>query len=45
MSSFLENPLQLKTMGIAAKQRVERYFSADKLYAELKCFYFELAGR
>lgn len=46
MLSFLENPLQLKTMGSAARQRVERYFSADKLYAELKCFYFELlAGR
>lgn len=46
MSSFLENPLQLKTMGSAARQRVEQYFSADKLYAELKCFYSELlAGR
>jgi glycosyltransferase involved in cell wall biosynthesis len=46
MLSFLENPLQLKTMGSAAQQRVEQYFSADKLYAELKCFYSELlAGR
>jgi glycosyltransferase involved in cell wall biosynthesis len=46
MLSFLENPLQLKTMGVAARQRVEDYFSADKLYAELKCLYLELiAGR
>jgi glycosyltransferase involved in cell wall biosynthesis len=46
MLSFLENPSQLKSMGLAARQRVERYFSADKLYAELKCFYSELiAGR
>jgi len=43
MLSFLQNPSQLKTMGLAARERVERYFSADKLYAELKCFYFELA--
>jgi glycosyltransferase involved in cell wall biosynthesis len=42
MLSFLENPLQLENMGVAARQRVERYFSADKLYAELKCFYIEL---
>ncbi len=46
MLSFLENPLQLKRMGEVARQRVECYFSADKLYAELKCLYFELiAGR
>ncbi|MSP27777.1 MAG: glycosyltransferase family 1 protein [Methylococcales bacterium] len=46
MLSFLENPLQLKTMGNAARHRVEQYFSADKLYAELKCFYSELlSGR
>ena len=46
MLSFLEQPSQLKSMGIAAQQRVERYFSADKLYAELKCFYLEsVAGR
>ncbi|MDO9214674.1 MAG: glycosyltransferase [Methylococcales bacterium] len=46
MLSFLENPSQLTTMGSAAQQRVEQYFSADKLYAELKCFYSELlAGR
>jgi hypothetical protein len=33
-------------MGVAARQRVEDYFSADKLYAELKCLYLELiAGR
>lgn len=45
MLSFLENPLQLKRMGNAARQRIERYFSADKLYAELKCFYSELSTR
>ena len=46
MLSFLENPSQLKSMGLAARQRIERYFSADKLYAELKYFYSELiAGR
>jgi len=44
MMSFLENPAQLKSMGIAARQRVERYFSADKLYAELKCLYLELSA-
>ncbi len=43
MMSFLENPAQLKSMGIAARQRVECYFSADKLYAELKCLYFKLS--
>ena len=43
MLSFLKNPTQLKTMGLAARERVERYFSADKLYAELKYLYFELA--
>ena len=44
MLSFLENPAQLKSMGMAARQRVERYFSADKLYAELKCLYLELSA-
>jgi glycosyltransferase involved in cell wall biosynthesis len=44
MLSFLETPSQLKTMGEAARQRVESYFSADKLYAELKCFYLELVS-
>lgn len=42
MRSFLANPAQVKTMGLAARQRVERYFSADKLYAELKCLYLQL---
>jgi glycosyltransferase involved in cell wall biosynthesis len=39
MLSFLQNPTQLKAMGFAARQRVENYFSADKLYAELKHLY------
>jgi glycosyltransferase involved in cell wall biosynthesis len=42
IQSFLANPSQVKTMGLAARQRVERYFSADKLYAELKYLYFQL---
>ena len=45
MLSFLQQPTQLKIMGQAARERVERYFSADKLYAELKYLYFELANR
>lgn len=45
MISFLENPAQLKSMGMAARQRVERYFSADILYAELKSLYLELSTR
>lgn len=44
MLSFLDNPLQLKRMGDAARQRVECCFSADKLYAELKCFYLKLVS-
>jgi glycosyltransferase involved in cell wall biosynthesis len=43
MLSFLEHPAQLKTMGAAARQRVECCFSADKLYADLKRFYFEVS--
>lgn len=42
MMSFLESPKQLETMGVAARKRVEKFFSADILYSELKNLYFEL---
>ena len=42
MLALLENPSKLKDMGQAARRRVERYFSADTLYAELKRFYSSL---
>lgn len=42
MRSFLMNPSQLKSMGLAARQRVEQCFSADRLYKELKSLYFNL---
>jgi glycosyltransferase involved in cell wall biosynthesis len=45
MLSFIRNPAQLKTMGHAARERVERSFSADMLYAELKHLYLKLATR
>lgn len=44
MLSFLQQPEQVKIMGAKARQRVEAYFSADKLYAELKCLYLSLAA-
>lgn len=40
---FIENPEQIETMGLAAKQRVNDYFSADILYAALKNFYLKLS--
>jgi len=43
MLSFLKCPAQLKSMGEAARQRVECCFSADKLYADLKRFYFDIS--
>jgi len=43
MLSFLKNLAQLKAMGAAARQRVECCFSADKLYADLKRFYFDMS--
>jgi hypothetical protein len=29
-------------MGVAARKRVEKFFSADILYSELKNLYFQL---
>lgn len=43
--NFLGNPREYETMKIAAKARVEKYFTADVIYAALKNFYFELAGK
>lgn len=42
MMTFLESPDQLETMGVAARKRVEKFFSADILYSELKNLYFQL---
>jgi glycosyltransferase involved in cell wall biosynthesis len=42
MLSSIENPKQVKAMGISAKQRVNNYFSADILYKALHDFYLEL---
>ncbi len=42
MLSVLENRAHCKTLGIAAKRRVETYFAADKMYALLKDFYLSL---
>lgn len=44
MLSFLENPDRRVQMGLAAKQRVEAYFTADQLYNSLKDFYYEQHG-
>jgi glycosyltransferase involved in cell wall biosynthesis len=45
MMSFLENPEQLESMGMAARDRAEKLFSADILYEELKKLYFDLCKR
>ena len=42
MLSMLENPQQCKALGIAARRRVETYYSADKMYTSLKEFYLAL---
>lgn len=42
MRSFLESPGKQEKMGVAARNRVEQFFSADILYSELKNLYFEL---
>nr|WP_298138148.1 glycosyltransferase [uncultured Pseudomonas sp.] len=44
MLFFLKNPERRVQMGLAAKQRVEAYFTADQLYDALKNFYFECHG-
>lgn len=44
MLGLLENPSRLKYMGQAARGRVERDFSADTLYAELRRFYIGLVS-
>jgi glycosyltransferase involved in cell wall biosynthesis len=41
MLIFLNNPERRVKMGLAAKHRVEAYFTADQLYGALKNFYFE----
>ncbi len=41
MMTFLESPDQLETMGVVARKRVEKFFSADILYSELKNLYFQ----
>ncbi|MFN0315988.1 MAG: glycosyltransferase [Burkholderiales bacterium] len=43
MLSLLENPFLVQSMGQAARERVECYFSADYLYTELKGLYTELS--
>ena len=39
MLSMIENPPRCKALGIAARRRVETYFTADTVYASLKDFY------
>lgn len=45
MKSFLDNSEQLEAMGTTAKNRVEKFFSADILYDELKKLYFDLCKK
>ncbi|MCQ8103089.1 glycosyltransferase [Methylomonas sp. SURF-2] len=45
MMSFLVNSEQLDAMGTAARNRAEKFFSADILYDELKKLYFDLCKR
>ncbi len=42
MLSMLKNPQLCKEMGIAARQRIEKHFTADQMYAALKDFYLAL---
>jgi glycosyltransferase involved in cell wall biosynthesis len=42
MRSMMENREDCKAMGIAARRRVETYFTADQLYLSLKEFYLGL---
>ena len=44
MLDFLENPSKYREMGLAARARVDKYFTADLLYDALKTEYFELAA-
>ena len=39
MLSMMENRQVCRAMGVAARRRVETYFTADKMYASLKDFY------
>lgn len=43
MVDFLQNPDQLKRMGLQAKERIHKFFTADMLYEELRALYFKLA--
>jgi glycosyltransferase involved in cell wall biosynthesis len=42
MQLVLENPAYCKALGVVARRRAEENFSADKMYALLKDFYFSL---
>ena len=42
MINFLENPNKFAQMGLAARSRVEEYFTADLLYEALKKLYLEM---
>ena len=42
MLSLIEDPQHCKEMGVAARHRVETYFTADQMYAALKTFYLAL---
>lgn len=41
MMKFIENPELQKIMGVNARNRVERFFTADLLYESLKSFYLK----
>lgn len=43
MLAFVDNPKMREDMGRSAKERVDEFFTADRLYAALKEFYFERA--
>jgi glycosyltransferase involved in cell wall biosynthesis len=43
MLAFVENPKMREELGSRAKERVDEFFTADRLYAALKEFYLERA--
>lgn len=45
MGSMIDNRPRCLAMGAAARRRVETLFTADKLYASLRAFYFEQIKR
>ena len=42
MRSMLNNPTRCEEMGIAARHRIEKQFTADQMYVALRDFYFAL---